>query len=741
MFSLREKLNYSIKEMSLLRFLEKHLINYPTPINLNYFWGFGSSLGIVFVFQIITGQLLTMHYTPHISLAFFSVEHIMRDVNNGWLLRYMHANGASFVFILLYLHLFRGLYYSSFLYPYILLWVSGVILFILMMATAFMGYVLPFGQMSFWGATVIINLFSAIPYFGNIIVYWLLGGYAVENATLNRFFSLHYLLPFLIAGLTVIHLSLLHIRGSNNPLGITQNMDKINFYPYFYFKDLLGFLYIFSLFFFIIFFYPNILGHSDNYIEANSLVTPIHIVPEWYFLPFYAILRSIPDKLGGVVCMGLALIILIILPFIVIFFNINFNILKEYVLFNFNKNKAFIEKDNKNIVHFFYQKKNYTFQWTIKSPLFRDLYRINFWLFFFNLVLLGYIGGQPVEAPYVFIGQICTFFYFFSLVIIIPLCFILENSFFYFINFKKNSEKLNFLIFLVEEKQLTYNYEDRFKFPLTDRILIYNRVSDDNPNVKYYETHEDDIAYLKRIYETKYLINYLTVKLTHDKEVYRANNKKNREAPPWEFQDSEDFYFKDHLTDFVTLTSAEHVYKTLNLSQSWYFFNKQQRVSRKIDFFKFLLKRSRRHKKYKRLLLAKNFMKYRGYLEAGDRAIYFLSYFRHLYKVLFFATDIDFAWQDLCPEYISILQSRDFRVGFDFFKYGPFYFQPTYNEVFKGKFFNIYFIGKSENKTRHFYRTFIRFNLKYSPMIIREFYYESDSRPYHKPFFFKESFY
>jgi len=242
--------------MLLFGFFKKHLINYPTPINLNYLWGFGSLIGIFLVIQIITGILLAMHYTPQINLAFASVEHIMRDVNYGWLIRYAHANGASFVFITLYLHIFRNLYYSSYIYPYTLLWKSGMLIFILMMATAFMGYVLPFGQMSFWGATVIINLFSAIPIVGKSLVYWLLGGYSVENATLNRFFSLHYFLPFLIAGLTLLHLTLLHMRGSSNPLGIYEQDDKIAFYPYFYFKDLVGFFAIMTVYFFMIFFIP-----------------------------------------------------------------------------------------------------------------------------------------------------------------------------------------------------------------------------------------------------------------------------------------------------------------------------------------------------------------------------------------------------------------------------------------------------------------------------------------------------
>jgi len=298
----------------ILSFVDSHIIDYPTPVNLNYLWSFGSTAGICLVIQILTGIFLAMHYTPHVDLAFNSVEHIMRDVNNGWLIRYLHANGASMFFIVIYAHIFRGLYFGSYMYPRGRLWASGVIIFLLMMATGFMGYVLPWGQMSFWGATVITNLFSAIPYIGGSIVEWLWGGFSVDNATLNRFYSLHYLMPFIIAGLTIVHLSLLHTVGSNNPLGINTNLDSIPFYPYFYVKDLFAFFILLSIFSFFVFFYPNILGHADNYIPANPLVTPPHIVPEWYFLPFYAILRSVPDKLGGVVAMIGAILILLALP-------------------------------------------------------------------------------------------------------------------------------------------------------------------------------------------------------------------------------------------------------------------------------------------------------------------------------------------------------------------------------------------------------------------------------------------
>jgi len=329
----------------LLSILDNHIINYPSPINLTYAWSFGALAGLCLVIQIVSGIFLAMHYTPHIDLAFSSVEHIMRDVNNGWLIRYLHANGASMFFIVVYSHIFRGIYYGSFMAPREYLWCSGVILFLLMMATAFMGYVLPWGQMSFWGATVITNLFSAIPYLGTSIVEWLWGGFCVDNATLNRFFSLHFVLPFLIAGLVILHIALLHKDGSNNPLGVHSATDKISFYPYFYVKDLFSFLSFVFFFSIILFYYPNLLGHPDNYIMANPMSTPAHIVPEWYFLPFYAILRSIPDKLGGVAAMGGAIVVLLFLPFL-------------------NTSE-------------------------VRSAAFRPIFRKLFWLFFANFFTIG----------------------------------------------------------------------------------------------------------------------------------------------------------------------------------------------------------------------------------------------------------------------------------------------------------------------------------------------------------------
>jgi ubiquinol-cytochrome c reductase cytochrome b subunit len=369
----------------LLSFIDLHIIDYPTPINLNYMWSFGSAAGIALVIQIITGIFLAMHYTPHIDFAFKSVEHIMRDVNGGWLIRYFHANGASMFFIVIYCHIFRGLYFGSYMYPRDRLWISGILIFLLMMATAFMGYVLPWGQMSFWGATVITNLFSAIPIIGKTIVEWLWGGFSVSNATLNRFFSLHYLMPFLIAGLTLLHLSLLHKDGSNNPLGINTNIDTITFYPYFYVKDLFAFFIFLVLFSLFVFFSPNMLGHSDNYILANPLVTPPHIVPEWYFLPFYAILRSIPNKLGGVLAMFSSILILLLLPFI-------------------STSK-------------------------IRSSKFRPGFALLYWFLVSDFILLGWIGQKPVEDPYINIGFLATVLYFLIVLFLIPIVGVLEEFF------------------------------------------------------------------------------------------------------------------------------------------------------------------------------------------------------------------------------------------------------------------------------------------------------------------------
>ena len=302
----------------LLSVVDNHIIDYPTPINLSYLWSFGFTAAFCLGVQIVTGIFLAMHYTPHIDLAFSSVEHIMRDVNNGWLIRYLHANGASMFFIVVYSHMFRGLYYGSYMQPREHLWCSGVLIFLLMMATAFMGYVLPWGQMSFWGATVITNLFSAIPFVGPSIVEWLWGGFSVDNPTLNRFFSLHYLIPFLIFGVVILHIWALHVPGNNNPVGISvkSEQDTVPFHPYYTVKDGFALVVFMILFSYFVFFAPNVLGHADNYIPANPLVTPAHIVPEWYLLPFYAILRAVPDTLGGVIAMVGAIFILFVLPWL-----------------------------------------------------------------------------------------------------------------------------------------------------------------------------------------------------------------------------------------------------------------------------------------------------------------------------------------------------------------------------------------------------------------------------------------
>lgn len=372
-----------VKKFPLLHMYYNALVYYPVPSNITYYWNFGVLAGLCLAVQIITGITLAMHYTPHIDLAFTSVEHIMRDVTYGWLLRYVHANGASMFFIVVYLHMFRGLYYSSYSHPRELLWCSGVAIYGLMMATGFIGYVLPWGQMSFWGATVITNLFSAFPIIGTEIVYWLWGGFSVDNPTLNKFFSLHYLLPFAILGMVILHVVFLHEHGSNNPLGIRATVDQLAFTPYSTYKDIFSII-GFSMFFgFFVYFMPNLLGHSDNYIPANPMVTPAHIVPEWYYLPFYAILRSIPDKLGGVIAMFGAILILIPLPF-------------------------FIKAE-------------------IRSATFRPIYRYLFWLFFIDTLLLAWVGGNAVKYPFYELGQICTIYYFVYFIILLPICCLVEK--------------------------------------------------------------------------------------------------------------------------------------------------------------------------------------------------------------------------------------------------------------------------------------------------------------------------
>jgi ubiquinol-cytochrome c reductase cytochrome b subunit len=367
--------------------LFKHsAVDYPTPKNLNYWWNFGSLAGFFLLVQIITGIILSMHYTAHVDHAFASIEHIMRNVNHGWLIRYVHMNGASFFFIVVYIHIFRGLYYGSYKYPRELLWWLGIIILLLMMATAFMGYVLPWGQMSFWGATVITNLFSAIPLIGEGIVQWLWGGYSVDNPTLSRFYTLHFLFPFLIVGVVILHIVALHTHGSNNPLGIDRKgpQDSIPFHPYYTIKDLFGLGFALTIFFAVVFFSPDYLGHPDNYIPADPLKTPAHIVPEWYFLPFYAILRAIPDKLGGVLAMFSAIFVLFLLPWL----------------------------DSSKV----------------RSATFRPIYKKLFWVFLINAIVLGWVGSKPAEGMYLIIARVATLYYFLHFIVILPLLGLFEKT-------------------------------------------------------------------------------------------------------------------------------------------------------------------------------------------------------------------------------------------------------------------------------------------------------------------------
>jgi ubiquinol-cytochrome c reductase cytochrome b/c1 subunit len=366
--------------------MNKEYGTFPTPRNFNYFWNFGALAMINLMIMIATGIFLAMNYTPHTAYAFDSVERIMRDVNYGWLIRYVHMNGASMFFIVVYIHIFRGLYYGSYKAPRELLWMLGVVIFLLMMATAFMGYVLPWGQMSFWGATVITNLFSAFPFVGDAIVTLLWGGFSVDNATLNRFFSLHYLLPFVIVGVVFLHVAALHITGSNNPLGVEPKgpQDTIPFHPYYTIKDTVGIVVYLMVFAFLVFFMPNYLGHPDNYIPANPLSTPAHIVPEWYFLPYYAILRAVPDKLGGVVLMFASILVWFLLPWL----------------------------DTSKV----------------RSMKFRPVARLFLMLWVFAFFVLMYCGAMPAEQPYVFISQIATAYYFAYFLIVLPALGKLERT-------------------------------------------------------------------------------------------------------------------------------------------------------------------------------------------------------------------------------------------------------------------------------------------------------------------------
>jgi ubiquinol-cytochrome c reductase cytochrome b subunit len=374
-----------LKKNPLLGILNSYLIDAPTPANISYLWNFGSLLGLCLGIQIVTGVTLAMHYTPSVLEAFNSVEHIMRDVNNGWLIRYLHANTASAFFFLLYLHVGRGLYYGSYKSPRTLTWIIGTVIVILMMATAFLGYVLPYGQMSLWGATVITNLMSAIPWIGQDIVEFIWGGFSVNNATLNRFFALHFLLPFVLAALVLMHLIAYHdVVGSGNPLGISANYDRLPFAPYFIFKDLITIFLFFIVLSIFVFFMPNALGDSENYIMANPMQTPPAIVPEWYLLPFYAILRSIPNKLLGVIAMFAAILALLVMP-----------------ISDLSK---------------------------LRGVQFRPLSKIAFFVFVANLLVLMQIGAKHVETPFIELGQISTVLYFAHFFVIVPVLSIIENS-------------------------------------------------------------------------------------------------------------------------------------------------------------------------------------------------------------------------------------------------------------------------------------------------------------------------
>lgn len=371
--------------LPIFSFLNNHLKNYPTPKNLSFMWNMGSLAGVTLVIMIATGIFLAMHYTPHVDHAFDSIERIMRDVNYGWLIRYIHMNGASMFFIVIYMHIMRGLYYGSYKSPRELLWIVGVLIFLMMMATAFMGYVLPWGQMSYWGAKVITSLFSAIPLVGDSIVTWLWGGLSVDNPTLNRFFVLHYLLPLIMVAVVMLHLMTLHQHGSNNPLGVEKKSpkDSVPFHPYYTVKDIFGLVVFLMIWSGFVFFAPNFFGEPDNYIPADSLVTPPHIVPEWYFLPFYAILRSIPDKLGGVILMFSAVLVLFVLPWL----------------------------DRS----------------PVKSARFRPFYKWFFWLFVVNAFVLGWVGTQMPEGLPLLLGRISTFYYFFHFLILMPLLSLYEK--------------------------------------------------------------------------------------------------------------------------------------------------------------------------------------------------------------------------------------------------------------------------------------------------------------------------
>lgn len=371
-------------KITLLDMLDCHLIHYPSPITLTYAWSFGSLAGMCLIIQIITGVLLSTHYTATIELAFYSVEYIMRDVPNGWFIRYTHANGASMFFIVIYCHIFRGLYYGSYMKPRQMLWCSGVVLFLLIMGAAFTGYVLPWGQMSFWGATVITNMVTAIPFGGQTIVEWVWGGYTVNAPTLKRVYSLHFALPLVIAALSIVHLALLHRDGSSNPLGSDSGVDDIPFYPYFFAKDLFAFtcfLFVFGVF---VFFFPNVLNHPDNCIPADPMETPKHLVPEWYFLPFYAILRSIPHKAGGIIAMLGSILVMLLIPF--------------------------------------------TYTSYVRNTTYRPIFKIFYWVLVADFLTLLWVGQAPINDYFILLGQIASVYYFSFFIFIVPIVGIIENK-------------------------------------------------------------------------------------------------------------------------------------------------------------------------------------------------------------------------------------------------------------------------------------------------------------------------
>jgi ubiquinol-cytochrome c reductase cytochrome b subunit len=440
------------QNISLLKNLYHSGWKYNTPSNLNFFWNFGSLILIIFIFQLISGILLAMHYIPHVDYAFLSVEHIMRDVSYGWFIRYWHANGASFFFFFVYLHIARGLFYSSYSSPRELLWIIGVIIFLIMIITAFLGYVLPWGQMSYWAATVITSLVSTIPSIGEEILKWLWGGFSVTTVTLNRFFSLHYTLSFIIFGLIFLHILVLHEHGSNNPLGFSYNKDgkvgKIFFGPFFLIKDLHGIFVIFYFILLFIFFVPDKLGHPDNYIPANPQVTPAHIVPEWYFLPFYAILRSVPNKLLGVILLLASILVLIFLPFFS--------------------------------------------QPLVRSIKFKDYSLIFIFIFFFNFIILFWVGGKPLEEPYLYLSRISTIFYFFYFLYLIPLLAYLEEDFLFLIkNLGKNfvydlpEVALFFNVPRIENRKMYYRSNFYYKNHRRSRILNYYKSLNDYHKKSY----------------------------------------------------------------------------------------------------------------------------------------------------------------------------------------------------------------------------------------------------------------